>query len=180
MARLTAIMTPVFALLLTVVSLAGCGNPSATTSTPAPTFIGTAADPVSGTAAIQTYSDELEAWAKAYWETADYGAFDFEDPLNPTGDEMTRLHEFADSMHDSLLALKRIEAPGSLTQAHGQFCSAMTGEISAMDRLIMAIENKNHRDAELALRMMSEARKVELQAENALGAYLNMPAITEN
>ncbi|HLA80258.1 MAG TPA: hypothetical protein VJP78_01325 [Thermoleophilia bacterium] len=176
MARLIAILTLVAVLLLALPWISGCGSEAAISST----TVLSVADTAPNTVEIQTYRQALQKWVEDYLLTADREAFDFEDPEYPTGDEMDRVLEFAESMHASIAALKKIGAPSPITQAHAQLCVALATEVSAMDRLIMAIENKNQRDAELAFRRMSEARGLELQAIGILDPYLDVPAIVQN
>ena len=173
-------MALLFAALLlgTLALISGCGG-TAPAVAPASTVSATAAT-APDTAAIQKYREALQNWVETYWTSADYGAFDMKDMLFPTDSERERMHAFADSMHASVSALKKITAPSPITQAQSQFYVAVASEVSAMDRLIMSIENQNRRDAELAFRRMSEARTVEIQAIKTLEPYLDLPTVIEN
>lgn len=119
------------------------------------------------------YKTDLSAWADTYWSKADTGALTFKKPLAPTAKEMQRARDFATAMHASLTALRRIQAPAEVAAAHVQFYTALAGETNALDRLIGAIQNKNKRDMELALRSVTQARALELQAMKTLGPYLD-------
>jgi hypothetical protein len=165
-------------LLGTIAWVSGCGG-AARTVAPTPTVSATAAT-APDSAAIQKYREALQKWVETYWTSADYGAFDIQDMLSPTDSERERMHAFADSMHASVSALKKITAPSPITQAQAQFYVAVASEVSSVDRLIMSIENQNRRDAELAFRRMSEARTVEIQAIKTLEPYLDLPAVIEN
>jgi hypothetical protein len=170
----------VFAALLlgTIAWISGCGG-ATPAAAPAPTVSATSAT-APDTAAIRRYREALQTWVETYWISADYGAFQMQDMLFPTDTERERMHTFADSMHASVSALKKITAPSPITQAQSQFYVAVASEVSAIDRLIMSIENQNRRDAELAFRRMSEARTVEIQAIKTLEPYLDLPTVIEN
>lgn len=178
MARLITMVVFATMLLGAIVWTSGCG--AATPELAPSTTVLAVADAAPDTLAIQKYGDELQDWVETYWTSADYGAFDLEDLSFPTDSEVERMHEFADSMHVSVSALKKISAPNPITQAHAHFYTAVASDATAIDRLIMAIENQNQRDAELAFRRMSEARTIGIQAMQALEPYLDQPAIMDN
>ncbi len=172
----SAIIAVTFIGALMLVSACGGAEPIPTTMASISESVSAAAD----SAAVQGYREDLQSWVDTYWNETDTGVFDFTDPFVPTSEEMQRVHEFADFMHESVSALKKIGAPTPLTEAHAQFYTSIAREVSAMDRLILAIENNNPRDAELAFRKMFEARALEDQALKTLGPYLEEAPVIQN
>jgi hypothetical protein len=174
---ISAIVVAMFVAVPMLVSACGDAEPIPTPTTAA---ISASASAAADSAAVQQYRDDLQSWVDTYWNEEDIGIFDFADPFVPTAAELQRVHEFADFMHESVAALKKIGAPASLAEAHAQFCTSIAREVIAMDRLILAIENNNPRDAELAFRKMFEARSLEEQALMTLGPYLEQAPVIQN
>jgi hypothetical protein len=164
--------------------IAACGNeaslPPDSTTTALATLDKAGAEAVS---ASQDYKDAMSAWVKTYWYDADgqpVHAPGFKDVAEPTHAEIAAAREFAVEMRDALTAVKRISPPAEVAHAHAQYCSAFSGELSALDRMISAIEWGSARDAELAYREAEKARTLEIQALKVLGPYYNAPDLTQN
>lgn len=135
---------------------------STTTSSPAG---------ATGQTEAQKYQTEMSTWVETYWVKADAGALTFKKPKAPTAKEIRRAKDFDAAMHASLDTLRNIGAPAEVATTHAQFYSAYATEVAALDRLIRAIESKNGRDIELAVRSVKEANPVATLAMDALQAY---------
>ena len=152
----------------------GGGTPTSTTAHKSgATTTTTAAANANGPTEAQRYRADMDKWAGTYWDNADTGALTFKKPQAPTAKEITRAKAFASAMHASLDALRNVNAPAQVAAAHAQFYAALTAELRALDRMVRAIESKNKRDIELAVRDANSARAFELQAEGILGPYLD-------
>ena len=133
--------------------------------------------------AAQDYKDAMNSWVEAYWYDSDgepVHAPEIADLADPTHVEIAAARQFASVMREALTAVKAISPPDDVAQAHAQYCTALSGEVSALDRMISAIEWGSERDAELAMRGAEEARALEWQALKVLGPYIDAPGLTRN
>jgi hypothetical protein len=155
----------------------GCGGgsePSATITT----TIDAAATRIM---VIQDYKNELEDWAVAYVEGADIHALDdLQHPLYPTEEELKRARDFTAYTRRMLSALREIDPPPDIAQAHYQYVDSIAAEIRALDRLLLGLESGNERDMQLAFRDASAAYQKELQALRTLSPYIDLPGLTQN
>lgn len=166
-----------------VAVLASCGGaaPPVQPATTASTSAGAAAGET--LEAAQQYEDQMRDWMETHFfdeRGAPVEAPDFRDILQPTDGEIRDARDFAASMRDALDALKAISAPAEIADAHGQLCSALGTELSALDRMIMGIEYGNQRDMELAFRDASKGHDLEIAALGALSKYVDLAGLVQN
>jgi hypothetical protein len=168
----------------TFVGLTGCGGE--TSPPPSSTTASTASAEATAAAVIDEmaeYTSALKAWLNNYIalaQTQGGSALEFEDPLQPTDGEMTRAREFIEVMRSSVAELKSIPAPAKVAQAHAQLRSSLSGELTALERLISALDWGSERDVELAYRQAEESYALFKQAAESLEPYIDMSDIMEN
>jgi hypothetical protein len=162
-----------------LVGVFGCGGA-------APVSPSTTSANAAGAEAVQALSDykiAIQTWGETY--AAAFGdegeeALKFQDPTQPTDGEIRRARQFADAMRASVTDLEAISAPAEIAKAHSQLCSALCGELNALDRFINAVEWGSVRDAELAYRGAEEAYALWERAINGLSRYVELPAALLN
>lgn len=153
---------------VTTKAVAGGGSGSGSTDT-----TGAGATTTTLPDEAQSYLTAMNDWAATYWEKANGSALNFKKILAPTSKELQRATDYVNAMHASLAALKGIQAPQEVASVHARFTTALSGEVTALDRLVRALKSKNSRDIELAFRSVDQWQTIEAQAEEILGPYLN-------
>jgi hypothetical protein len=130
---------------------------------------------------VQDYRSRLEDWVKTYLEGADIHALDgLQHPQYPTQQDLKRARDFTAYTRRMLAALREIDPPPDIVQAHCQYVDSIAAELTALDRLLLGFESGNERDLELGLRDASAAYAKTAQALSALSAYIDLPALTQN
>ncbi len=121
---------------------------------------------------VTQYLADLQDWRSVYWDRVDAGAFTFDDPLAPTGQEIERAQAMVDQQLASVDALRLITAPPALTAIHAQYVEAITGEAQAAQRMVEVIRTASWGDMDLVMGALNEARALEVAAMADLEEYL--------
>ena len=118
------------------------------------------------------YTTAMHGWIQKYGGTTDTQAFVFKKVTTPTAQEKERAQAAVVGQTESMTALGLIVAPEAIAAVHAQYAAAVDSEVRAARRLIAAIENKNRRDIELALRDIDAAHALGDTAMEGLDQYM--------
>ena len=163
--------------------VAGCGGKAAPEPASSTTTVAAAAAAAEVVSEMSTYTTALTAWFEDFEKASEaesQSAFEFADPLRPTDSEVARAREFCDNVRASLAELEQITTPDDVARAHSQLCSALRGEMAAVDRYISALDWQSQRDMELAYRQAEEAYALYLRAVDGLSPYVDLSDVIQN